>query len=291
MANDSAQVEGVSYKDDHYLLFGCEGAYDKLDCEGAARCLEELGFSDNSLTQARKRVGRFQQYAGYKDPSAHHCDFCGCMLSGVEYEVLKDGRERCGRCSDTVIKRQADFESLFLQVREGLCAKYGITIPHSINVKVVSQAKMAKMQGSKYVPTKYFDARAIGLAISRRGNYEMCFENGTPRLSLIATTAHELTHIWQYSHWDWAAMQAKYGGLFLAVCEGMAKWVEIQYLYLMNETAMADRVFENEVARTDVYGYGLKMFLNQYPLSKSIVLQGPTPFADVSEPIDLALVR
>ena len=115
----------------------------------------------------------------------------------------------------------------------------------------------------------------------------MLFENGAPRACLVATTAHELVHIWQYSHWNWPLMQAKYGGLFLAVCEGMAKWAEIQYLYLAGEVAIAQRFLQEEVNRDDVYGYGLKLFLNHYPLSTGIFLEGETPFQNVNEPIEI----
>ena len=288
-----AERPELEYARDHYLLFGADASQEgvspngALDCAGTLSYLGELGFSDSALTQARKRGLEAARYAGYRDPNAHRCDFCGREMSGVEYDVLRDGRERCPECSATVLRKRKDFERLLAQVREGMCAKYGINLPTPIGVKLVSQAKLAKMQGSRFVPTKGFDARAIGLAISRRGEYSMLLENGSPRVCLIATMAHELTHIWQYSHWNWAEMQLKYGGRFLAVCEGMAKWAEIQYLYLLNETSLADRFFEQEVNRSDIYGYGFRMFLNQYPLTKGICLSGQTPFGNIGEPIEL----
>jgi hypothetical protein len=135
------------------------------------------------------------------------------------------------------------------------------------------------------VPTKYFDPRTVGLAVNKHGQYSMYFENGTPKASLVATSAHELTHIWQYSHWNWGAMKARYGSTFLAICEGMAKWSELQYLYLMNETAYADRFLSNEIARDDVYGYGLRLFLSRYPMSKGLLVTGATPFDNVDDPL------
>lgn len=287
--NASTSPAANPYVSEHYLLFGSkdETAASWADFGGSADYLKELGFADNALTQARKQGREANRYAGYREPGAHYCDFCGKMLSGVEYEILKDGRERCGECSKTVVKSKKDCEILFGQVREGMCLKFGINLPSSISVKVVSQAKMAKMQGSKFVPTEYYDPRAVGLAINRGGSYTMLFENGTPRASLVSTAAHELTHIWQYSHWNWAAMQAKYGQHFLMVVEGMAQWAEVQYLYLLNETALADRTLKREAARDDVYGYGLRLFANAYPISKGICLSGDTPFAHPDNPIEL----
>ena len=279
----------VTYAESHYLRFGLDSllAYDSLDCNAAADYLAAMGFADNSLTQARKLKRQSSRYSGYHDPDAHYCDFCGCELAGAEYDVLQDGRERCIECSESVVNTRQEFETLLIQVREGMRMKYGIDIPQGIDVKVVSQKKMAKMQGADFVPTKYFDPRAIGLAVKRGDSYRMLFENGAPRAPLIATTAHELTHIWQYSHWNWEAMQARYGTMFLAVAEGMAKWSEIQYLFLLNETDYASRALADEAARTDVYGYGLRLFLNQYPMSKGIVLAGDTPFKHPERPLDL----
>lgn len=288
-----AKVNGVSderpYKDSHYLLFGGADSlvYNALDCSGAAEYLKSAGFAESSLTQARKLKQQSSRYAGYRDPDARYCDFCCRVLTGAEFDVLDDGRERCTACSESVVNSRQEFETLLVHVRDGMRQKYAIDLPGDISVRVVSQKKMARLQGSRYVPTRYFDPRAVGLAISRSGSYSMYFENGAPRGMLTATTAHELTHIWQYSHWNWEAMSSKYGAAFLAVCEGMAKWSEIQYLFLLNETDFALRTLEHESARNDVYGYGLRLFLNRYPLSRGIVITGDTPFKYPNEPITL----
>lgn len=277
------------YSQNHYLLFGGDASliYEHLDSAGVASYLRDAGFSSGSLTQARMRKNHHLRYMGYRDPDAICCDFCGKTMMGVEYEKLKDGRERCPECSSMVIRDKKSLEALFRQTREGLCLKYGIDITPHIKVRVVSQAKLSRMQGNRFVPTKYFDPRTVGLAVNRNGRYEMYLENGAPKGPFIATAAHELTHIWQYEHWDWDQMKRRYGELFLAVCEGMAKWSEIQYLYLLNEGEFADRLLENEVARTDVYGYGLRLYLNQYRMSKGVALRDPSPFSDFHCPLEI----
>lgn len=282
------QNDKMQYEKHHYLLFGADDdiAYtNTFDCDAALKYLESAGISTNGfLTQARKLKRVSEKYAGFHDPAERYCDFCGRPLTGAEYKHLKDGRDQCSECSKTVVRGQANLEALFHQVRENLIEQYSIDLPSSMSVKVVSAKRLAKEAGGQFVPTKYFDARAIGLAYKKHGKYGVMFENGSPRLSLIATTAHELTHIWQYTHWDEGEIARRYGEMTLAVYEGMAKWAEIQYVYLINEAAQAKRILENEVARTDVYGYGLRMFLNEYPLSEGIVLDGKTPFDDPSTP-------
>lgn len=277
------------YVDTHYLLFGADDAarYEQsFDCAAARDYLASMGFDQGSLTQARKGRGTANRYVGYAEAGERFCDFCGTLLSGVEYDRLKDGRDRCLDCSRTVLKGAKNFEALFAQTKEGLCEKFGIDLAVPVKVKVVSQAKLSRALGTTFVATPGFDARAVGLAVSQRGRYSMLFENGTPRISLVGTAAHELTHIWQYTHWDMDAIKAAYGERSLAVIEGMAVWTQIQYLFLLNETTVAERELERSAARRDEYGYGLRLYLNRYPLSRGIVLEGETPFMYPDKPLD-----
>lgn len=270
------------YAQAHYLLFGDRGGglyREVLDCAAAKEFLEGAGVdARNPLTQSRHFAGKSMLYGGYRDAAERQCDFCGRPITGVEYDKLRDGRDRCALCSETVVSGQENFEELYHQVREGLMEKFGIELPANLEIKVVSAKKIAKAAGSSFTPSAGFAARVVGLAVNKRGKLSLLLENGAPRLSLMSTAAHELTHIWQYSQWDAKAIKRTYGKYELAVYEGMAKWVEVQFLYLLNETAQAERIMQGELARTDVYGMGLRLYLNEYPLSKGIVLEGDTPF-------------
>ena len=282
-----------SYRSSHYLLFGGDESFvgeGSLNPDAARAYLGERGFNDGQLSQTRRKGRVASLYEGYHAKGERVCDFCGRALTGVEFERLRDGRDRCMLCSRTVVRDAKSIRSLYMQTREGVCERYDITIDVDIEVRVVSAKKLSKATGQTFTPTPGFDARAVGLAVRHRGGYRVLLENGTPRLSLIATTAHELTHIWQYTHWDAAAISARYGKLELAVYEGMAKWCELQYLYLLNETTQADRSFANEVRRDDVYGFGLRCFLKQYPLSRGISLEGETPFMHPELPLDPAMM-
>ena len=280
----------LDYSASHFLTFGDPQGlvYEtRLDPAGARDYLAAMGMDNGALTQARRLRHQHGRFVIAPDENDPRCDFCGHVLSGVEYEKLRDGRDRCVSCSRTVVKGQQAVEALFFQVKAGLTEKFGINLPTVPTVKVVSQDKLSRALGEKFVPTKNFDPRAVGVATNRRGQFGIMLENGAPRLNLIATSAHELTHIWQYSTWNWEKMEALYGDSFLAVCEGMAKWAELQYLFLINEAARADEMLLEEAAREDVYGYGLRLYLNRYPMSRGVCLEGDTPFDHPEEPLDL----
>ena len=87
-------------------------------------------------------------------------------------------------------------------------------------------------------------------------------------MSSLMTLVHEMTHIWQYLNWDMDAIRRKYGAeMELEVYEGMAKWSEIQYAYLMGETAEAKRAEICTRVRQDEYGRGFVKYLTRYPMS------------------------
>ena len=71
----------------------------------------------------------------------------------------------------------------------------------------------------------------------------------------------------------------------LEIYEGMAKWSEIQYAYLINEFATAKREEIITSMREDEYGRGFNMYTSVYPLSETTTLRGATPFNDTSKPL------
>ena len=100
------------------------------------------------------------------------------------------------------------------------------------------------------------------------------------------TIVHELTHIWQYLNWNASGIRQRYGAsMELEVYEGMAKWAEIQYAYLIGEPAVAKREEIITRVRNDEYGRGFKQYEAKYPLSYGTYLQGATPFENKSEPL------
>lgn len=289
MAEKPSKEQTKSYADSHYLLFGAapgSSEADTLDCQSAKDYLSSIGFDGGSLAQARNLRGEALDYVDLTELVADRCDFCGRRLSGVEYDRLKDGRERCASCSKTLVNSPEAFQQVFLQVKQDMCGYFNIDFPPAIQAKMVSQSKLSRMIGRKFVPGPGYDARAVGFATERRGRYMVVFENGVPKVKLQSTLAHELTHIWQYSHWNMDKVKSRYGDTFLAVVEGMAEWVEIQYLLSLGEVSWANRLLKEEVARTDVYGFGLRLYLNEYPLARGTMAGDSTPFQNLACPVD-----
>ena len=68
--------------------------------------------------------------------------------------------------------------------------------------------------------------------------------------------------------------------------EGMAKWVEIQYLYLVGETAVARREEFVTRNRNDEYGLGFRMFEDKYPLSYGTIICDSSPFTKDAYPLE-----
>lgn len=117
--------------------------------------------------------------------------------------------------------------------------------------------------------------------------YSILIENGAPKLQSIMTMAHEMTHIWQYLNWDAKQIEEKYGkDMSLEIYEGMAKWVEIQYTYLIGEPETAKREEMITRSRDDEYGHGFLKYVQVYGLSPDGSLYGKRlPFTDKTKPL------
>lgn len=277
------------YSKKRFLQYGFDEEPEFLSIDETFNYLQTLGFDGNSLTQARERSIESavleQNYDPHKE-NCRYCDFCGMELTGVEYDIITDGRERCNECSRTVLNTLEEFKEAFLEVRSNMENMFAIKIFASIDVKTMSARKLAKKLKIKFTPTAGFDGRVLGVAINENGIYRLYVENQSPYLNAVATIAHELTHIWQYVNWDKKQIIKRYGKKAeLLIYEGMAKWVEIQYLYFINEPDRAYRELCATLAREDEYGYGLRLYLDEYELSKGVNIDIKTPFFDPKEPL------
>ena len=284
-------TERKPYHERYYILYGYEDELPFIDLSGTLGYLAQMGIQHNSLKQARegKKIAELVE-ATFKPgkPDARYCDFCGNEIYGVEYETLSDGRNRCLNCGRTAIKTAEEFRRVFEDVKRNMESFYGIRINAGIKVEMVNSKKLHKRLGKTFTPTPKSDGRVIGVAIKDRDGYTLMVENGAPRMSSMLTMAHELTHIWQYLNWNDRAIRKKYGKkLRLEIYEGMAKWVEIQYAYLINEPAVAKREEIITSYRDDEYGRGFLRYLANYPFSTGTVITKKTPFMDVETPLDL----
>lgn len=279
----------LPYVKNQFLHFGFESDLEFISPHETLSYLQTYGFGNNYLSQARERAmeSEFleQSYNPHKE-NCIYCDFCGAELNGVEYDIISDGRERCNECSRTVLNTLEEFNAAFVEVRRNMEAMFGIRILASIDVKTMDARKLARKLRIKFTPTHGFDGRVLGVAINEHGVYRLYVENQSPYLNAVATIAHELTHIWQYVNWHKKNIKKKYGkNLELSIYEGMAKWVEIQYLYFINEPERAYRELCATLMRDDEYGNGLKLYLEEYDLSRGVNIDIKTPFFDVDTPL------
>lgn len=283
-------TERKPYHERYYMLYGKECEPTFIDLSGTLNYLSEMGMQRNSLKQARegKKIAEFIE-ATYKPgkPDARYCDFCGTEIFGVEYETLADGRDRCLNCGRTAIKTGEEFRKIFEDVKRNMESFFGIRINAGIKVEMVNSKTLHKRLGKAFIPTPKSDGRVLGVAISDKNGYTLLVENGSPRMASMLTMAHELTHIWQYINWNDKAIRKKYGKkMRLEIYEGMAKWVEIQYAYLINEPATAKREEIITSYRDDEYGRGFLRYRANYPFSLGTVITKMTPFMNVETPLD-----
>ncbi|MBQ4244619.1 MAG: hypothetical protein II702_06870, partial [Clostridia bacterium] len=71
------------------------------------------------------------------------------------------------------------------------------------------------------------------------------------------------------------------------IYEGMAKWVEIQFAYIINEKVTAKREEIITLYRNDEYGRGFVMYVGKYPFSTGTSITNPTPFMFIDDPLRL----
>ena len=277
------------YHERYYLKYREGKRNTALDLDGTKAFLQAIGFDGGELKQAREEKDCAEKLRETDDNKniRMRCSYCGAEISGVEFFRLPDGRLRCNTCSSTVIKSKAEVEALCQRVISNMDTFFGATIDVPVSISVTDERKLKKRIG---VPLGTQDSQSIlilGVAINKKKKYSIILENGAPRISLIATFAHELTHIWQYTHWDNNKNLKKCPkSKHLLIYEGMAKWAEIQYLYLIGETNVARREEYITRKRQDAYGKGFCLYEDRYPLSREAMNCEETPFTPNNYPFD-----
>lgn len=277
------------YHNRYYLLFGDEQEPGNVNYPTASEYVSALSPTRSPMRQARdgKKTAEYIENT-YKPGKENviYCDFCGAEIYGVEYETLADGRDRCLNCSRTAIKTEEEFKKIFEEVKRNMESAFSIKFNCGIRVEMVNAKTLHKRLGHAFVATPGADGRILGVAIKDKNGYTLLVENGSPRMASMLTMAHELTHIWQYQNWNDKEIRRMYGDdMRLEIYEGMAKWVEIQYAYLINEPATAKREEIITSYRNDEYGRGFLRYRVQYPFSTGTIITKPTPFERGNVPL------
>lgn len=260
-----------------YLTYGYEQEPDWLAVRELMDYLKENRFLDSNLHRSRKKDVSFDDGSDYDPtiPGVHYCDFCGARMEPGTYDVLKDGRERCPECGKDAIRTRDQFKKVYRETVQEMQDIFGIQFPEHIRARM-SNAKKVNEGLTDYKPSPWCDPRVLGYA---SGN-TILVENGAPRWKMKSTLVHELTHVWQHGNWP-SDYFAKYGAdeNVTRMTEGMAVWVEVQYLLSMGEKERAIRYKRGREADSSVYGLGMKEFLKRYPAQeKKIIPRGRSPF-------------
>ncbi len=275
------------YHERYYLQYNEGKRTAKMDLEGTKSFLQGIGFDGGELLQARRGAGQSEAFRNVDKNSQTqmYCSYCGAEISGVEYYRLPDGRLRCTSCSRSIVTDKEEIREICKRIIANMDNFFGATIDVPVDIEVLDERKLKKKIG---VPLGTKDSQSmliLGVAINKKGKYTILLENGAPRISLIATFAHELTHIWQYTHWDnnKKLKQCPKSNRLL-IYEGMAKWAEIQYLYLVGETTVAKREEAITRKREDEYGVGFCLYEDYFPLSRETMVCEETPFTPNNYP-------
>lgn len=277
------------YHERYYLRYGDVPGLESLDLGGTREFLVRMGFDGGELRQARKGKDyavALQQTVNSSGPK-NYCSYCGCEIAGVDYYRVPDGRLRCTTCSATIVKTTEEIRKILHRVLDNLENFFGASIKVPIDIQLLEHRKLKKKIRCSISEVDNKSVLILGVAINKNKKYSVLLENGAPRISMIATFAHELTHIWQYTHWDNVKGFPKCApAKRLLVYEGMAKWAEIQYLYLIGETAVAQREELYTRNRQDEYGVGFRIYEDAYPLTREAMTCMASPFTPGRYPFD-----
>lgn len=277
------------YHERYYLRYCTGNRTQALDLSGTKAFLQSVGFDGGELRQARagKNCAAEMQNSDGKRNNQMFCSYCGAEITGVEYYRLPDGRLRCTSCSSTLVTSKAEVEEVCQRVLTNMDNFFGANIDVPVDISVLDEVKLKRRLGVPLGTRDSMSMLILGVAINKKNKYSILLENGAPRISLTATFAHELTHIWQYTHWDNQKHFKKCSkSKRLLIYEGMAKWAEIQYLYLIGENNVAKREEYHTRNRDDEYGIGFRLYEEHFPLTKKTMTCEETPFTPDRYPFE-----
>lgn len=269
------------YYERYYLRYGLGTRTTALDLSNTKAFLQAIGFNGGELRQARSHKNASQEIKDSERNKNNQmfCSYCGSEITGVEFYRLPDGRMRCTSCSNSLVTSRSEVEELCHRVIANMDSFFGANINVPISISVLDEIKLKRRIGVPLGTRDGLSMLILGVAVNKKKKYSILLENGAPRISLIATFVHELTHIWQYTHWD---NQKNFKicpkSNRLLIYEGMAKWAEIQYLYLIGESSVARREEYKTRSRKDEYGIGFCLYESHYPLTRETMVCEETPF-------------
>ncbi len=276
--------DALPYEKRFYMLYGGESVPESIDLSGTRDFLSQMGFNGGELSQAREGkdfAAANEGKAKNEKPGNLWCSYCGREISGVDYYRLKDGRKRCTVCSRSLVKTDEQLKRIYQRIRKNMETFFDVLIEEDVNIFFVDERKLKKKLKIQIGSYDDQSILVLGCAVPEKEGYSIYLENSAPLISITATIAHEMTHIWQFANWTEYKRKKRnkrIKGHSLEEIEGMAKWAEIQYLYLIGERRTAEREEAKTILREDEYGKGFRMYIDEYPLAKKAMTKNDTPF-------------
>ena len=191
----------LPYHQRAYLLYAGEPEARELDLDGTIAFLRDLGFDGGELRQARKGKD-YSEAMKSQDTGGGikmNCSYCGVEISGVDYYRMPDGRMRCSTCSRTMVKTKEELTKIYKRILNNMEVFFGASFDVPINIEMLDERNLKKKIKHPLGEVDGKNPLFLGLAVHGKKDYFIYLENGAPKISVIATFAHELTHIWQYT--------------------------------------------------------------------------------------------
>ena len=184
------------------------------------------------------------------------CTFCQRFIVGSLADGMvrfDDGRFLCGICSATMVVRHGEARVLMEQVAKML-RPYGLKVDtERIELHLIDRREMRELSPVRSGHTTGFTdiqstRNLFGWVRVRR--IQIYVVGGVPRTDMMATLAHELTHVWQFYN--------AHPKMDRAVSEGSCNYASYLVLRKLGDSE-ADYLIESMLKNQDpVYGRGFR---------------------------------
>jgi hypothetical protein len=137
---------------------------------------------------------------------ARQCRYCGRFTSDHltwGATTYRDGRHICGLCMESAVAYQSEALDVMSEVAEHL-AQIGISIDVStVTLHLIDLRQMkSRFDSDAHNLRGFVDYRekTSMFGVVKERTIDLYLLEGMPRLHVVTTLAHELTHVWQYTH-------------------------------------------------------------------------------------------
>lgn len=187
------------------------------------------------------------------------CTFCG--RASLFTTILDDGRRMCGNCKDHQLLQKQEVKDLYLETVRFMQEGYSIKMPKRIQVRFQSARTIRAAAGETS------GGRILGFY--QHSSRQLWLEARGPRIAMLSTLIHELTHAWQHAILNLKALKAALPGInkeqkLLEVLEGHAVYTEIETLKRQKELDYAERLEKITLMRDDEYSRGYQYMLEEF---------------------------